>query len=127
MADGESILIVDDDEEFQELAEYNLKIGGFNVFQALNGPDGLKIAKKKQLTAILLDTTMPQMDGLEVLTELKADKKTKGIPVFMLTAKTLMEDIERAFDLGADDYITKPVELNKLGQVVRSKLRKIDS
>ena len=125
MASSESILIVDDDAEFQELTEYNLKVGGFKVFQALNGPDGLKIAKKKQPTVILLDTTMPQMDGLEVLAELKAEKKTKNIAVFMLTAKTLMEDIERAFDLGADDYITKPVELNKLAQVVRSKLRKI--
>ena len=127
MASSGSILIIDDDAEFQELIEYNLKSAGFKVFQALNGPDGLRIAQKKQPTVILLDTTMPQMDGLEVLTELKADKKTKGIAVFMLTAKTLMEDIERAFDLGADDYITKPVELNKLAQVVRSKLKKIKS
>ena len=127
MAGGESILIIDDDAEFQDLVEYNLKIGGFKVFQALNGLDGLVMAKKKKPAVILLDTTMPQMDGLEVLTELKADKKTKKIAVFMLTAKTLMEDIERAFDLGADDYITKPIELNKLAQVVRSKLRKIKS
>ena len=125
MADTESILIVDDDPEFQQLVEYNLKVAGFKVFQALNGPDGLKIAKKKLPGVILLDTTMPEMDGLEVLGELKQDKKAKEIPVFMLTAKTLMEDIERAFDLGADDYITKPVELNKLAQIVRTKLRKI--
>lgn len=118
------ILIIDDDPDLQELLEYNLKIAGFKVLQAMNGPDGLEIARKEIPSLILLDTTMPEMDGLEVLSELKHDKKTADILVFMLTGKTMVGDVERAFEIGADDYITKPVELNKLGNTLREKLRK---
>ena len=125
MADRITVLVIDDDAEFQELVDMNLGLAGFSVLQALNGPEGLKIAKKKQPDLILLDTTMPEMDGLEVLSELKHDKKTEKIPVFMLTAKTLVGDIEHAFEVGANDYITKPVELNKLGQIIKLKLQKL--
>ena len=118
------VLIIDDDADLQELLEYNLKIAGFKVLQAMNGPDGLEIARREIPKLILLDTTMPEMDGLEVLSELKHDKKTANILVFMLTGKTMMGDVEKAFEIGADDYITKPVELNKLGRTLREKLRK---
>lgn len=120
-----SILVIDDDPEFQELVDMNLGLAGFSVTQALNGPEGLKLAKKGKPDVILLDWTMPKMSGLEVLAELKNDDKMKEIPVFMLTAKTLMGDIENAFDAGADDYITKPVELRQLGKIIKQKLEKI--
>lgn len=119
-----SILVIDDDPEFQELVDMNLGLAGFSVTQALNGPEGLKLAKKGKPDVILLDWTMPKMSGLEVLAELKNDDKMKEIPVFMLTAKTLMGDIENAFDAGADDYITKPVELRQLGKIIKQKLEK---
>jgi len=119
------ILVIDDDPELQELVEYNLRLNGFEVYQALNGKQGLKLAAKKQPQVILLDRTMPDMDGLEVLSELKYNDKTAHIPVFMLTAKTMLGDIDRAFDLGADDYITKPVRLMQLGNTVKAKLRKL--
>jgi CheY-like chemotaxis protein len=125
MAERISVLVIDDDAEFQELIEMNLHIAGFSVTQALSGPEGLKIAKKKQPDLILLDTTMPEMDGLEVLSELKHDEKTEKIPVFMLTGKTLIGDIEYAFEVGADDYITKPVELRRLGKIIKQKLDKL--
>ncbi len=125
MAKRISVLVIDDDAEFQELVDMNLRLAGFSVTQALNGPEGLKIAKKERPDVILLDTIMPEMDGLQVLSELKYDKKTKKIPVFMLTAKTLVGDIEFAFEVGADDYITKPVELRQLGKIIKQKLKKL--
>ena len=125
MAKRIPILVIDDDSEFQQLIEDNLRMAGFEVWQALDGPEGLKIARKKKPHVILLDVTMPEMDGLQVLSELKYDKKTNNIPIIMLTAKTLVGEIERAFDIGVDDYITKPVELAKLGKIVRDKLTKL--
>jgi DNA-binding response OmpR family regulator len=125
MAKRIPILVVDDDAEFQELVEYNLRLAGFEVFQAMNGPDGLETARKEKPEVILLDTTMPGMDGLEVLSELKHDDRTEKIPVFMLTGKTMVGDIERAFEVGADDYITKPVKLMELGKIIKGKLKKL--
>ncbi len=121
------ILVVDDDEQFLELVEYNLRLDGFEVTEASSGLDALQFVRENQENppeVILLDTTMPGMDGLEVLSELKHDETTENIPVFMLTAMTLMGDIERAFEIGADDYITKPVELRQLGKIIRRKLEK---
>ena len=125
MAKRIPILVIDDDAEFQELIEYNLRLGGFEVTQALNGPDGLEAARKGKPDVILLDATMPGMDGLEVLSELKHDSKTEKIPVFMLTGKTMVGDIEQAFEVGADDYITKPVKLMELGKLIKGKLKKL--
>ena len=119
------ILIIDDDKDFLELVEYSLRLTGFLVYCADNGSKGLKIAKKKSPAAILLDTTMPEMDGLEVLSELKHNSKTANIPVFMLTAKTAMADIEWAFEVGADGYISKPVEIKKLGSIVKAKMQNL--
>ena len=124
MSERIPILIIDDEKDFLELVEYNLRLAGFKVYLAANGKKGLKIAKKRLPEVILLDTTMPKMDGLEVLSELKHNEKTDKIPVFMLTGKTIMGDIERAFEIGADDYISKPVELKKLGTIVKKKLEK---
>lgn len=124
MSERIPILVIDDEKDFLELVEYNLRLAGFKVYQAANGKKGLKIARKKQPKVILLDTTMPKMDGLEVLSELKHHEKTDKIPVFMLTGKTIMDDIERAFEIGADDYIPKPVDLKRLGNIVKKKLEK---
>jgi DNA-binding response OmpR family regulator len=118
------IVIIDDDADFLELVDYNLRITGFQVFRAESGKEGLELVYEEKPGVILLDTTMPEMDGLEVLNELKHDIRACSIPVFMLTGKTIIGDIERAFDLGADDYITKPVELKQLGKIIKKKLKK---
>ena len=124
MGERISVLLIDDDDEFLELVEYNLRLEGRTVLMATNGPEGLKLARKKKPDVILLDVTMPEMDGLEVLRELKHDKKTANIPVFMLTARNLVGELEQAFDMGADDYITKPVQVLRLGALVKQKLEK---
>ena len=125
MAERIPILVIDDDPEVQELVEFNLRLSGFSVTSALNGVTGLEMAIKTLPRVILLDTAMPEMSGLEVLAELKHDERTENIPVFMLTGKTLIGDVERAFEIGADDYITKPVQLTKLGDIIKAKLEKL--
>lgn len=125
MAERIPILVVDDDPDFLELVEYYLRLSGFRVSLADNGPEALEKAKKSPPAVILLDTTMPGMDGLEVLSELRYDPVTEMVPVFMLTARTKIGDIDQAFEIGANDYITKPVELAKLGAIVKAKLDKL--
>jgi len=126
MAEIYSLLIIDDEPEFLELARLALEVADFTVLKAENGPEGLKLAKKKKPTVILLDVTMPEMNGLEVLDKLKKNSKTKNIPVIMLTGKSMMEDVERAFDAGAIGYITKPIEFCDLAKKVRAKIEKHD-
>ncbi len=122
MSEQIPVLVIDDEEHIRTILEYNLRLDGFKVYLADNGRRGLELAHKKKPALVLLDWMMPEMDGLEVLSELKYDCRTEGIPVFMLTAKGMIGDIERAFELGADDYITKPFEPEKLGQTIKKKL-----
>jgi two-component system alkaline phosphatase synthesis response regulator PhoP len=116
------ILCIDDERNIRTLLEYNLRLEGYTVWLASSGKKGLRLARKKLPDLILLDIMMPKMDGLEVLAELKKDEETRNIPVFMLTAKNLIGDMERAFAIGADDYITKPFQADTLGETLRRKL-----
>jgi two-component system phosphate regulon response regulator PhoB len=117
------ILVIDDEEPVRTVLEYNLRLDGFEVYTAEDGQSGLELARNKKPELILLDWMMPGMSGLEVLAELKYDKRTENIPVFMFTAKGMIADIERAFDVGADDYITKPFEPVELGKIIKGKLK----
>jgi len=119
------ILVIEDEAQLRELLEYNLRLAGFEVYLAGDGASGLEIARYKKLMVILLDWMMPEMDGLQVLSELKYDKRTSHIPVFMMTAKSKIGDIDRAFELGADDYITKPFKVLQIGNVIKRKLQKL--
>ena len=115
------VLVVEDDEIVRKVLKYRLKLYGFKVYLAEDGPTGLKLARQNKPELILLDWMMPGMDGLEVLSELKHDKRTEHIPVFMLTGKGMIGDLEQAFDIGADDYMTKPFNLMELGKIVKAK------
>lgn len=117
------ILAIDDERHVRILLEYNLKLNGFEVYLAESGREGLKLAREKQPDLILLDWMMPETDGAEVLASLKNDKATRHIPVFMMTVKKRIDDINRAFDLGADDYITKPFNEMQLADTIRIKLK----
>ncbi|MGD2094251.1 MAG: response regulator [Phycisphaerales bacterium] len=118
------VLVVEDEEHIRKIIEYNLKLDGFEVALAPNGRIGLDLAYEKKPDLILLDWMMPEMNGLEVLSELKHDKRTERIPVFMLTAKGMLGDIDRAYEVGADDYITKPFDPVNLGKILKKKLEK---
>jgi len=110
-----SVLIIDDDLSISILAETRLrKHDDLNVEKANNGSTGLAMALAKKYDLIILDWIMPNMNGLEVLKHLKTDNRTKNIPVLMLTGKTLVGNIEDACSGGAEDYLTKPFELDVL-------------
>ena len=125
MSEKISVLVVDDEEHIRNILEYNLRLEGFEVYLAEDGPTGLNIATTKEPDVILLDWMLPGMDGLKVLEKLKADQRTKSIPVFMLTAKRMMNDVGKALYAGADDYIVKPFEAEELGEMVRRKFENI--
>jgi DNA-binding response OmpR family regulator len=118
------VLVIEDEEHIRTVLSYNLKLDGFEVYLADNGISGIEIAREKMPDLILLDWMMPGMNGLQVLSELKQDEMTKSIPVFMLTAKSMMTEVGRALYEGADDYITKPFDVIELGQILKEKLEK---
>ncbi|OHB58512.1 MAG: hypothetical protein A2173_07440 [Planctomycetes bacterium RBG_13_44_8b] len=121
------ILLIDDETDLLEMLQYHLRLFGFDVHIASDGPTGLKLAQKEKVDLILLDWMMPGMNGLEVLSELKHNPKTENIPVFMFTAKGVIEDIDQAFEIGADDYIVKPIEGNELAKKIKAKLAKYEA
>jgi DNA-binding response OmpR family regulator len=127
MSDRIRLLLIDDEVDMLEMLKHHLRLYGFDVHTAADGPSGLKLAQKEKLDLILLDWMMPGMNGLEVLSELKHNKKTENIPVFMFTAKGIIEDIEQAFDIGADDYIVKPVTGTELAKKIKAKLDKYEA
>lgn len=107
---GEKILIIDDQPEITDLIRFILKKQDFKALIALNGKDGLNIARSELPDLILLDISMPDVDGFEVCEQLKSDPATSKIPIIMLTARDMGEDFEKAMEKKADWYITKPFD-----------------
>ncbi|MFA6540789.1 MAG: response regulator transcription factor [Bacteroidota bacterium] len=122
----QKILIADDERDIIDFLKYNLDKEGFDVLTARNGTEALTLAKKKP-DLILLDIMMPEMDGLEVVRSLKKNSATANIPVIFLTAKSAEIDEVVGLELGADDYITKPVSIPKLIARIKLTLRKRSS
>ena len=120
----ETILVVEDEEDIQELVRYNLAKEGHRVLLAGTSEDGLRAARTELPGLILLDLMLPGVDGLEVCRILKADAKTRHIPVVMLTAKGEESDVVAGLELGADDYITKPFSPKVLIARMRAVLRR---
>lgn len=118
-----TILVVDDEKDIVELLRYNLRKEGYNVLAASSGRQGIELAQQ-QPHLVLLDVMIPDYDGWEVLRLLKNDKRTSHIPVVFLTAKGTDVDEVLGLELGADDYIVKPISIPKLLARVRSVLRK---
>ena len=121
------VLVIDDEADVRRVVELNLRADGFDVQTSPNGFSGIEDTRKYKPDLILLDVMMPDMDGLEVLMELKWDKKLKKIPVFMLTAKSTVGDMDSAFNRRADGYITKPFDGATLGETIRKKLEEINN
>jgi two-component system, OmpR family, alkaline phosphatase synthesis response regulator PhoP len=118
-----TILVVDDEKDIIELLSYNLTKEGFVVITARNGKEALEKVKQKP-DLIILDVMMPDLNGLQVVQELKKDKKTATIPVIMLTAKGSETDEIVGLEIGADDYIVKPVKIGKIIARVHSIMRR---
>jgi Response regulators consisting of a CheY-like receiver domain and a winged-helix DNA-binding domain len=118
-----TILVVDDEKDIVDLLSYNLTKEGFSVIAARNGRDALDRAKQKP-DLIILDVMMPEMNGHQVIQELKKEKKTASIPVLLLTAKGSETDEIVGLEVGADDYIVKPVKIGKIVARVHAALRR---
>ncbi|MBF0462788.1 MAG: hybrid sensor histidine kinase/response regulator [Magnetococcales bacterium] len=109
------ILVVDDNEQDIRrplVRQLGRVFGPETILEAANGPQALALAERERPVLILLDVTMPEMDGYEVCRRLKANPDTAGIPVIFLTAKMAVEDEEKGFELGSVDYITKPFSIS---------------
>ncbi len=121
-----TILVVDDERDIVDLVKYNLQQAGYFVLTSRNGKEALELAQR-QPQLILLDIMMPEYDGIEVLKRLKTNKKTEHIPVIFLTAKGTDVDEVLGLELGADDYVVKPISMPKLIARVKNVLRKYEA
>lgn len=119
-----TILIIEDEKDILEAIEYNLKKESFLVTRALNGQEGLDLARRKRPDLILLDLMLPIMDGLEVCKALKKDSSTSHIPIIMVTAKAEEVDKILGLELGADDYLTKPFSMRELIARIKAVLKR---
>jgi two-component system, OmpR family, alkaline phosphatase synthesis response regulator PhoP len=117
------ILIIDDEYDIRAVAELALKtVGGWQVFSADSGSEGLRLATLEQPDAILLDVMMPDMDGIATYQALQANPSTQSIPVLLMTAKAQLADKRRFAELGVAGIITKPFKAMKLPSQVSEAL-----
>ena len=118
------ILVVDDEADLVETVRFPLEMEGFNVLVSYNGEDALNQARKEKPDLIILDLMLPKLDGYKVCRLLKFDENYKHIPILMLTAKTQEKDKILGMETGADEYITKPFEMDDLMGKVKAYLNK---
>ena len=114
------ILIVEDNMDTYELVRFILEKNGYETLLAMNGRDGVNAATKQLPDLIIMDLSMPEMDGWTAMRMIKGNASTSSIPMIALTAHALPSDRKRAFDAGCDEYITKPMDLLDLLDTVRS-------
>jgi CheY-like chemotaxis protein len=108
------ILLVEDNEMNRDMLSRRLARKGYEVLLAVDGAQGVDMARTQAPDIILMDMSLPVLDGWEATRQLKADEKTRDIPVIALTAHAMAGDQDRASEAGCDDYDTKPVELPRL-------------
>ena len=106
------ILIVDDEKDIVETLKFMLESSGYTCYCAYNGEDGLRMAKEIIPDLIILDVMMPKMNGFKISRLLKFDVKYKNIPILMLTARSQEADKQIGEETGANEYITKPFEID---------------
>jgi CheY-like chemotaxis protein len=109
-----TILIVEDNELNRDMLSRRLERKGYQILLAVNGEKGIEVAHANVPDLILMDMSLPVVDGWEATRRLKADEALKHIPVIALTAHAMANDREKALDAGCDDYDTKPIELPRL-------------
>jgi two-component system, cell cycle response regulator DivK len=108
------ILLVEDNEMNRDMLAWRLERNGFDVILALNGVEGLARAQTEHPDLILMDVSLPLLDGWEVTRRLRADANTQGIAIIALTAHVMAGDREKSLAAGCDDYEPKPVDFNQL-------------
>lgn len=109
-----TLLIVDDDIFLVDIMAFTLKQSGFEIIKAHNGQEAIDIINKEHIDLVLTDIMMPVMDGFELAANLRKNEATKNIPIIFLTAKSNVEDKNRGFNIGINDYVVKPFNLKDL-------------
>ncbi len=118
------ILIIDDDTAINELIKINLELQGYEVTQAFNGIEGFAKAKQEEPALIILDVMMPEVDGFTVAQRIRQCPEIAETPILMLTALSQLSDKVNGFNIGVDDYLTKPFEIDELIVRVRALLKR---
>lgn len=118
------ILVVDDDIAINELVKINLELQGYEVVQAFNGVEGFAKAKQEEPALIVLDVMMPEVDGYTVARRIRQTVEISETPILMLTALSELNNKVEGFDIGVDDYLTKPFEIEELIVRVRALLKR---
>lgn len=108
------ILLVEDNEMNRDMLSRRLKRKGYEVVIACDGVEGVRLAQEESPALILMDMSLPELDGWEATRQIKSGEGTQGIPVIALTAHAMAGDREKALEAGCDDYDTKPVEFKRL-------------
>ncbi len=112
------VLVVEDNMDTYELVRFILEKRGYETFLAMNGRDGVNAAIKQKPDLIIMDLSMPQMDGWTATKIIKEEPSTSSIPLIALTAHALPSDRKRALDAGCDEYLTKPMDIDELVETV---------
>ncbi|HZT42604.1 MAG TPA: response regulator [Chthonomonadaceae bacterium] len=118
------ILLIEDDEMSRDMLSRRLIRRGYDVITAADGQEGIALACAQAPEIILMDMSLPVLDGWEATRRLKAAPETRSIPIIALTAYAMSGDRERAIEVGCDDYDTKPVELSRLLEKMTALLSK---
>jgi len=113
-----TVLVAEDDRDLQEVLWLNLRLAGMSVVMANDGDSALRLAVESQPDVVVLDVMMPGRDGFDVLRAMRADERTATTPVVMMTACATDEQIWAGWQAGADHYLTKPVRLTSLVELV---------
>lgn len=118
------ILVVDDDIAINELIKVNLELCGYKVIQAFDGIKGFALCKQEKPSLVILDVMMPEVDGFTVAQRIRKNDETKNTPILMLTALSELNDKVKGFNIGIDDYLVKPFEMEELQVRVRALLKR---
>ena len=118
------ILLIEDNEMNRDMLSRRLKRKGFEVVMAVDGEQGMAMAHSEAPGLILMDISLPVIDGLEATRRLKASPETQSIPIIALTAYAMAGDREKSLEAGCDDYDTKPIELPRLLEKIERLLKK---
>ncbi len=116
------ILLVEDNEMNRDMLARRLQKRGFEVVSAVDGEQGVAMAQSEAPALVLMDMSLPGLDGWEAARRIKADVRTKTIPVIALTAHAMTGDREKALEAGCDDFDIKPIELSRLLEKIRALL-----
>lgn len=117
------VLIVEDSEKNLKLAAIIVQSMGYEALTAVDGEEGVRVAMEGNPSLVLMDIQMPKMDGITALNILKADEKTKGIPIIAMTSYAMKGDMEQLLSQGFADYIAKPIEKNRFIEAVEKALK----